>query len=111
MSHPVQAEKPNISSASALWATLIFVGLLIAAINFVQAESKSEGHGGHGAATEQHDGAATHGEGHDEAGHEAQQPGHEAGEHAAPAAAGHDSAAGQAHEAPAEKPAHEEAHH
>ncbi|WP_118972176.1 hypothetical protein [Taibaiella koreensis] len=109
MSHPVQAEKPNISSASALWAVLIFAGLIIAAINFVQAESNSEGHGGHGAATEQHDGAGAHDEGH-EAGKEAQAPAHGATEQAAPAAEGHDSAQGT-HEAPAEKPAHEEAHH
>lgn len=108
MSHPVQAEKPNISSSSALWATLIFVGLIIAAINFVQAESNSEGHGGHGAATEQHDGAATHGEGHGAAGHEAAQPEHGT---ESQAAGSHDSAAQGTHEAAGEKPAHEEAHH
>jgi hypothetical protein len=105
MSHGVQTEKPNTSSSAALWAVLIFVGLIIAAINFVQSESKSEGHGEHGAATEQHDGA-----GHEAAGgHEATTEGH--AEEAAPAAT-HDSAEdGEQHETPAEKPAHEEAHH
>ena len=100
MSHSVPTEKTNIPSSSALWAALIFVGLLIAAINFVQAESKGEGHGEHGAATEHAEGAAHH---------EAPAPGEEhatAGEHAAtaPAATG-DTAH---HEA---QPASEEAHH
>lgn len=112
MSHGVQTEKPNTSSSAALWATLIFVGLIIAAINFVQAESKSEGHGGHGAATEHHDAAAGHeaNGGHEAAtGHETATEGH--AEEAAPAAT-HDSAEhGEQHETPAEKPAHEEAHH
>lgn len=100
MSHGVQTEKPNVSSSAALWAVLIFVGLIIAAINFVQAESKSEGHGGHGAATEHHESAA---------GHEAATEGHT--EEATPAAT-HDSAEhGDQHETPAEQPAHEEAHH
>lgn len=65
MSHSVPTEKTNIPSSSALWAALIFVGLLIAAINFVKAESADEGHGEHhGAATEQVEGAAAH---HEEA--------------------------------------------
>lgn len=107
--HVVEKEKPNVSSSAAAWATLIFVGLIIAAINFVQAESNSEGHGGgHGAKTEHHEAGA----GHEAAGHEA----HEAtttehAETAAPAA-GHDSAEhGEHSEAPAAEPAHEEAHH
>jgi len=60
MSHSVPTEKTNIPSSSALWAVIIFVGLIIAAINFVQAESKGEGHGEHGAATEHVEGAANH---------------------------------------------------
>lgn len=112
MSHAVQPEKPNVSSSAALWSVLIFVGLIVAAINFVQAESKSEGHGGHGAATEQHGGAA-HGEGHEAAGgHEAAQPEHGAEHAAAPAA--HDTTkheAHEGHEAPAAEHAKEEAHH
>jgi hypothetical protein len=111
MSHGVQTEKPNTSSSAALWAVLIFVGLIIAAINFVQAESKSEGHGEHGAATEHHDAPA----GHDASGGHEAATGHEAenhGEQAAPAAT-HDSGAahGEQHETPAAQPAHEEAHH
>lgn len=109
MSHGVQTEKPNTSSSAALWAVLIFVGLIIAAINFVQSESKSEGHGEHGAATEHHDAAAGHDAtgGHEAAGgHETATEGH--AEEAAPAAT-HGSA--EQHETPAEKPAHEEAHH
>lgn len=106
MSHGVQTEKPNVSSSAALWAVLIFVGLIIAAINFVQAESKGEGHGAHGAATEHHDAAAGH---EATGGHEAAAEGH--AEEVAPAAT-HDSAEhGEQHETPAEKPAHEEAHH
>ncbi len=105
MSHAVQTEKPNVSSSAALWSVLIFVGLIVAAINFVQAESKSEGHGGHG--------AAHHAEGHEAAGgHEAAQPEHGA-EHAASPAA-HDSVKHEAHEnheAPAAEHAKEEAHH
>jgi hypothetical protein len=114
MSHAAPTEKPNISSSAALWSVLIFVGLIIAAINFVQAESKSEGHGGHGAANEQHGGAAHHGESHEAAGgHEAEQAEHGAEHAAAPAALdtskheGHES-----HEAPAAAGhAKEEAHH
>lgn len=103
MSHGVQTEKPNVSSSAALWAVLIFVGLIIAAINFVQAESKGEGHGGHEAATEHHEAGAGH---EAEASHEAAAP-HET---TAPAAA-HDSAPGEHAETPATAPAHEEAHH
>lgn len=61
MSHSVPTEKTNVPSSSALWAVLIFMGLIIAAINFVQAENKDEGHGEH-AATEhvEHTAGATH---------------------------------------------------
>lgn len=101
MSHAVQTEKTNVPSSAALWAVLIFIGLLVAAINFVQAESKSEGHGNHGAATEQHNGA-----GHEEASGE-----HVPAESHAPEAAVHENAAHGEHEAPAAKPAEEQAHH
>ncbi len=66
MSHAVASEKPNASSSAAFWAVLIFVGLIIGFINFVQVMSHDEGHGGgHGTTTEhQAPGAdhATHGE-------------------------------------------------
>jgi hypothetical protein len=106
MSHGVQTEKPNTSSSAALWAVLIFVGLIIAAINFVKAESNGEGHGEHGAATEHHYATG----GHEAAGgHEAVTEGH--AEEATPAAT-HDSVEhGEQHETPAAQPAHEEAHH
>lgn len=45
MSHSVPTEKTNIPSSSALWAVLIFIGLILAAINFVKAENSGEGHG------------------------------------------------------------------
>lgn len=109
MSHGVQTEKTNVPSSSALWAVLIFVGLIIAAINFVQAESKDEGHGGHGEAVEHHEAGATHEavEGH--ANHEAAtEAGHAEG--TTPAASQDSAAHGEHQEAPA-APAHEEAHH
>ena len=108
MSHAVQPDKPNIPSSAAFWAVLIFVGLLVGAINFVKAMSSDEGHGGgHGAATEHHDAAAG---GHGDS-HAAPAQGH--GHEAAPAE-GHDShaAPAEAHAAPhAEEKAKEEAHH
>jgi hypothetical protein len=111
MSHAVQSDKPNIPSSAAFWSVLIFVGLIIAAVNFTRVMgSHDEGHGGgHGAATEHHDAAAGHGDHGTE--HGAAQP-----EHAAqPAAAGHDDSAvhGEAHAAPKAEahPAKEEAHH
>lgn len=107
MSHGAQTEKPNISSSAALWSVLIFVGLIIAAINFVQSESNSEGHGGHGAATEHHGGAAHEAAG----GHEAASSEHGTEHGTAPAATPHDSAAPEGHEAPAAEHATEEAHH
>ena len=59
MSHSVPTEKTNVPSSSALWAVLIFIGLILAAINFVKAESGSEAHGEHGEAkTEQVDNEA-----------------------------------------------------
>lgn len=100
MSHSVPTEKTNIPSSSALWAALIFVGLLIAGINFVQAESKGEeGHGEHGAATEQVEGAANH-----------EAPAGEEHATAAPATEEHATATADTahHEA---QPAAEEAHH
>lgn len=98
MSHSVPTEKTNVPSSSALWAILIFVGLIIAAINFVQAESKSEhGHGEHGAATEHVEGAAHHEATTGEA-HETAAPATD--EHAATDTAHHEAA-----------PATEEAHH
>lgn len=108
MSHGVQTEKPNISSSAAMWAVLIFVGLIIAAINFVQAESKGEEHG-HGAATEHHEAGA----GHEAAGgHESHEATAESNHATGTPAATHDSAEHGAHpEAPAAEPAHEEAHH
>lgn len=45
MSHSAPTEKTNIPSSSALWAVLIFIGLILAAVNFVKAESTGEGHG------------------------------------------------------------------
>lgn len=109
MSHAVQTEKPNVSSSAALWAVLIFVGLIVAAINFVQAESNAGGHGGHGGheATEQHGGGA-HGEGH-----EAAAGGHAAPEaaHTSEAATSHDNAAHGEHQEAAAPATHEEAHH
>ena len=110
MSHGVQTEKPNISSSAALWSVLIFVGLIIAAINFVRSENSSEGHGGgHGAATEQHGGGAHHGTAE---GHEAASAEHGTEHSTTPAATPpHDSAAPQGHEAPAAGHTTEEAHH
>lgn len=104
MSHAAQPEKPNVSSSAALWAAVIFVGLLIAAINFVQAESKSEGHGGHGAATEHHEAGA-----YDAA--PAQGTPAEEGHGTAAPAAHEDAAHETQHAAPAAGAAHEEAHH
>ena len=43
MSHSVPTEKTNIPSSSALWAVLIFIGLILAAVNFVKAENSGEG--------------------------------------------------------------------
>lgn len=98
MSHSVPTEKTNVPSSSALWATLIFVGLIIAAINFVQAESKSEhGHGEHGTATEHVEGVANH-----------ETPAGEAHATAAPVTEEHAAADTTHHEA---QPAAEEAHH
>jgi hypothetical protein len=98
MSHSVPTEKTNIPSSSALWAVIIFVGLIIAAINFVQAESKSEhGHGEHGAATEHAGSAEGHGHGTKE-------------EHHAPTAEEH-ATTGAADTAHHEAPAADEAHH
>lgn len=103
MSHSVPTEKTNIPSSSALWAVLIFVGLIIAAINFVQAENKpEEGHGEHGAATE-HAGGAAHHEAAATGEHTTVAPA--ADPHATTEAAGTDTAH---HEA---QPAAEEAHH
>jgi hypothetical protein len=53
MSHSVPTEKTNVPSSSALWAVLIFIGLILAAVNFIKAENSGEGHGEHAAATEQ----------------------------------------------------------
>lgn len=108
MSHPVKTEKPIISSSTAWWCGAIFIGLIIAAVNFIQAESNSEGHGGHGAATEQHD---SHGAGHETSHGPAVQ--HEEEHGTQPAADMHDSgAAHEGHqETPAEPHAQEEAHH
>lgn len=41
MSHAVSNEPVKNSSAAAFWAILIFIGLLIGAINFVHIESNS----------------------------------------------------------------------
>lgn len=103
MSHSVPTEKTNIPSSSALWAVLIFVGLIIAAVNFVQAENKpEEGHGEHGAATEHVSGTAHH-EATTTEEHATATPAAE--EHATTEAAATDTAH---HEA---QPAAEEAHH
>lgn len=45
MSHPVHVERPNESSSAAFWATMILIGLIIGAINFVRVMSHDEGHG------------------------------------------------------------------
>lgn len=73
MSHSVQNEKPNLSSSSALWAALIFVGLILSAVNFVKAQGESDDHG-HGAATEHHAEGAAHG--HEDAHHGTAAPAH-----------------------------------
>ena len=105
MSHSVPTEKTNIPSSSALWAVLIFVGLIIAAINFVQAENKpEEGHGEHGAATEHVSGAAHH-EAATTEGHATVTPGAE--EHTTTEGGG--AATDTAHHEA--QPAAEEAHH
>ena len=111
MSHSVQSDKPNISSSAALWAVLIFVGLLVGAINFVKAMSHDEDHGGgHGAATEQHDATSGHGTSHGAATeHHANDAG---SEHAgSPEQESHEATPAESHQtAPAEK-AKEEVHH
>lgn len=49
MSHSVQVETPNTSSNAAFWFCLIFVGLLVGAINFVRIMGEDTGHhGAHG---------------------------------------------------------------
>jgi len=49
MSHPVQVATPNTSSSAAFWFCLIFVGLLVGAINFVRIMGEDSGHhGAHG---------------------------------------------------------------
>jgi hypothetical protein len=110
MSHGVQTEKTNVPSSSALWAVLIFVGLIIAAINFVQAENTGEGHGGHGEAIEHHEAGADHEAIEGQAGHEATTEAAPA-EGTAPAAATHDTAAHGEHQDTQAAPTHEEAHH
>jgi hypothetical protein len=97
MSHSVPTEKTNIPSSSALWAVIIFVGLIIAAINFVQAENKGEEHGEHGAATEHVEGVANH-----------EAPVSEEHVTTAPATEDHAATDTAHHEA---QPAAEEAHH
>ncbi len=62
MSHPVQVETPNSSSSAAFWACLIFVGLLVGAINFTRIMGES--HGSHGTHDTEHVE-----EGHHPAGH------------------------------------------
>lgn len=103
MSHSVPTEKTNIPSSSALWAVLIFIGLIIAAVNFVQAENKDEGHGEHAAVEHaEHTGAPAH-EAATE-GHAAETPA--ATEHAAVTpVTDSNKTTGEA------KPATEEAHH
>jgi hypothetical protein len=45
MSHSESVEKPNNSSSAAFWSVLIFAGLIIATINFIQVMSgHDEGH-------------------------------------------------------------------
>ena len=60
-----QENKTIISFKNSFWLVIIIVGLFVAALNFIQAESGEEGEGEHHAKTEQ---GATH-EGH-EATHE-----------------------------------------
>ena len=67
MSHDTQHGKPTevksiISFKNSFWLVIIIVGLFIAALNFVQVESKG-GEEGHGEATKMH-------ETHAEAAHE-----------------------------------------
>ncbi|MCF8450123.1 MAG: hypothetical protein K9G49_09665 [Taibaiella sp.] len=67
--------KAIISFKNSFWLAVILVGLFIASLNFVQAESAPEGHDAHGAATHDAHGAATH-DAHSTGGHEAA-PAHE----------------------------------
>ena len=89
-----------ISFKNSFWLVVIIVGLFVAALNFIQAESKGEegeGHGGH------HTEAAA---GHGHEGHEATK--HE--EHGTEAAQPAGEPATEEHKAEETKPA-EEAHH
>lgn len=69
--------KAIISFKNSFWLVIILVGLFVAALNFIQVESKGseEGHGAHGAATHEAHGGAGHGA-------EAKDGKHEAATHA-----------------------------
>lgn len=69
--------KTIISFKNSFWLIIIIVGLFIAALNFIQAESGGEGHEAKAEAAEMHHegGAATHEEGKTE--HKAEEPKHE----------------------------------
>jgi|GEM_PF-1716122 len=68
--------KAKISFGNSFWLVIILVGLFIAALNFVQAESGSEGHGdGHEPA---HHEAQHHEATHNEATHHEAAPAHAA---------------------------------
>lgn len=79
--------KSIISFKNSFWLVVILVGLFIASLNFVQAESapEGEGHGGHEATThEAHGKAAGHEAKHAEATHEEathEEAAHEEGAH------------------------------
>jgi hypothetical protein len=67
MSHSTHTEeKPNIPSSAALWSVVIFIGLVLATINFVKSFSAADAHGAH--ATHDTHGAAP-AQGHDAAPH------------------------------------------
>lgn len=72
MSHDTQhghtkENKTIISFKNGFWLVIILVGLFIASLNFIQAESAGEGEG-HGEATHEMHGGAKHEEGKHEEG-------------------------------------------
>lgn len=71
MGHAHVEDKPNVSSSAAMWFGLLLIGLVLAAVNFVQINTKHDAHHEakvehtnhhsgqpvqHGATTEAHEG-------------------------------------------------------
>jgi hypothetical protein len=75
MSHDSHGPKENktiISFKNSFWLVVIIVGLFIAALNFIQAESKGEGEGKEKTEVKGHSEAA--GEQSEKAGYKAEEP-------------------------------------